>query len=165
MDRSAHMTSTVKGFTIVELMIVVTIVGILAVFALPSMSDFVRDQRVKTATSDVYASFIYARSEAIKRSADVQIVPNDADWAAGWTIKDTVGTNLKVQDAISGVTISGEGGIITFRRDGRLGAAIPVFVLSSPGNSSITARCLRIDPSGRPNIKVDSNGDPTDGCQ
>lgn len=159
------MGTTSKGFTIVELLITVTVLGVLAAVALPSFTSFVRDQRVKTAISDVYATFIYARSEAIKRSADVQVVPNGADWAAGWAVKDAGGTNLKVQDAISGVTISGEGGTITYRRDGRLSAAIPNFVLSSPDSSSITARCLRIDPSGRPNIKVDSNGNPADGCQ
>lgn len=160
------MGTTSKGFTIVELLITVTVLGVLAAVALPSFTNFVRDQRVKTAISDVYATFIYARSEAIKRSADVQVEPTSTtDWAAGWTVKDAGGTTLKVQDAISGVTISGEGGTITYRRDGRLSAAIPNFVLSSPDSSSITARCLRIDPSGRPNIKVDSNGNPADGCQ
>ena len=154
------------GFTIVELLITVTVLGVLAALALPEFNNFVRDQRVKTAISDVYASFIYARSEAIKRSADVQVVPNDTDnWAAGWAVKDAGGTNLKVQDVISGVTIAGEDGTVMYRRDGRLSAAIATFVLSSPDASSITARCLRIDPSGRPNIKVDTNGNPADGCQ
>jgi type IV fimbrial biogenesis protein FimT len=160
-----YMRKNAQGFTIVELLITVTVLGILAAVALPSLGNFVRDQRVKTAISDVYASFIYARSEAIKRSADVQVVPNGTDWAAGWTVKDSGGASLKVQGAISGVAISGEAGTITYRRDGRLSAAIATFVLSSPDSSSVTARCLRIDPSGRPNIKVDSNGDPTDGCQ
>jgi type IV fimbrial biogenesis protein FimT len=159
------MGNSAKGFRIVELLITVTVLGILAAFALPSFNSFVRDQRVKTAISDVYATFIYARSEAIKRSADVQVVPNATDWAAGWIVKDAGGTSLKVQNAITGVTISGEGGTVTYRRDGRLSAAIAPFVLSSSDSSSITARCLRIDPSGRPNIKVDSNGDPADGCQ
>lgn len=160
-----HMHTQSQGFTILELLITVTVLGILVAVALPSFGNFVRDQRVKTAISDVYATFIYARSEAIKRSADVQVIPNGADWAAGWTVKDSGGTSLKVQDAISGVAISGEAGTITYRRDGRLSAAIATFVLSSPDASSVTARCLRIDPSGRPNIRVDTNGDPADGCQ
>jgi type IV fimbrial biogenesis protein FimT len=154
-----------KGFTLVELMITLTVLGILVTFALPSLGDLVRDQRVKAATSDVYASFIYARSEAIKRNANVEVVPNGADWAAGWLVKDAGGNSLKAQDAIAGVSISGEGGTITYRQDGRLSAAIATFVLSSPDSSSVAARCLRIDPSGRPNIKVDANGVPADGCQ
>jgi type IV fimbrial biogenesis protein FimT len=155
-----------KGFTITELMIAVTIAGILVTFALPSMTDLVRDQRVKAAASDVYASVIYARSEAVKRNADVLLVPTDTtDWAEGWKVQDSGGTDLKVQNAIPGVTVTGEGGSITYRRNGRLSAAVTDFVLKSPDSNSVTARCLRSDPSGRPNVKVDSNGDPTDGCQ
>jgi len=155
-----------RGFTLTELMIAVTILGILSAFSLPSLKRFVSDQRVKTATSDFYASMVYARSEAIKRAADVNIVPtNTADWTAGWIVKDSGGTSLRVQDAISGVAVTGATATITFRRDGRLTAAIPIFVLKSPSDNTITARCLRIDPSGRPSIKVDTNGNPADGCQ
>lgn len=165
-EARGHMGQAARGFTIVELLITVTVLGILAAVALPSFGNFVRDQRVKTAISDVYATFIYARSEAIKRAADVQVVPNSTtNWAQGWTVKDSGGTSLKVQGGISDVAITGEAGTITYRRDGRLTAAVATFVLSSPGYSSITARCLRIDPSGRPSVKVDSNGDPADGCQ
>lgn len=153
-----------RGFTLTELMIAVTVLGILSAFALPSMTDFVRDQRIKTATSDVFASLIYARSEAIKRGADVNVVPNAVDWAAGWQVRDAGGTDLRVQNAIAGVSIAGVAGNVVFRRDGRLSAAVPVFVLTSPASSAITARCVRLDPSGRPNIRVDTNGDSGDGC-
>jgi len=154
-----------RGFTLTELMIAITVLAILSAFALPSMTEFVRGQRVKTATSDVYASLILARSEAIKRAANVNIVPNGTDWALGWRITNSGGTNLKVQNAIEGVVISGLAGTLTFRRDGRLTGAVPDFVLSSPDSAAVTARCVRLDPSGKPNIKVDTNSVPADGCQ
>ena len=90
--------SRAAGFTIIELMLVLTVLGVLAAMALPSLSDLVKGQRVKTASSDVYASLIYARSEAIKRAADVAVVPNTptGDWAAGWkvTYTDASGTTV-----------------------------------------------------------------------
>ena len=153
-----------RGFTLVELMIALAVLGILIAVGLPSMTDFVREQRVKTAVSDVYASLIYARSEAIKRAADVDIVPIDnTAWEDGWSVK-LGATSLRVQDAIGGVTVTGPGATLTFRRDGRLTTGISNFVLTSPDNASITARCVRLDPSGRANVRVDSNGDSTDGC-
>ena len=155
-----------RGFTLIELMITLTILGILVTAALPSFGRFIRDQRVKTATTDFYASIVYARSESIKRGANVAVTPNDAtNWALGWKVVDAAANDLKVQNVIPGVDASGPAGI-TYRRDGRLdGTAVPIFVLSANGDSTITARCIRIDPSGRPNIQVDTNDNVADGCQ
>jgi len=158
--------SKAAGFTLVEMMIAITVLGILSAVALPSLTDLVRGQRVKTASSDVYASLIYARSEAIKRAANVTIVPNTTDWAAGWKVKDDLGNDLKVQDAIAGVTVSPAAATITFRRDGRIaGVATVALILNSPVNPAITARYVSISLSERPNIKADSNGNSADGCQ
>lgn len=154
-----------RGFTLIELMISITVLAILVSVAAPSLSSLVRDQRVKTATFDVYAGLAYARSEAIKRNATVDITPNGADWGGGWRIQSG-GTALKNQDAFSKISIGGPAGTVTYQRDGRIsGIAAPMFVVKSAEDNTITARCVRVDLSGRPNIKVDTNKDPSDGCQ
>ena len=104
--RSARRASGARGFTLVEVMFTLVILGILTAFALPEMSKFVKDQRVKAATQDVFATLLYARSEAIKRAADINVNPTATDWAGGWSVKAS-GTNLKVQESIGGVTITG----------------------------------------------------------
>ena len=162
--RSARRAPRVRGFTITEIMFTLVILGILTAFALPSMNEFVRDQRVKAATQDVFATLLFARSEAIKRAADVNVNPATSNWAGGWSVAAS-GTNLKVQESIGGVSISGPAsGVLVFRRDGRLSATVPAFVVSSAVSSQVTARCVRIDPSGRAAILTDSNGNPSDGC-
>jgi type IV fimbrial biogenesis protein FimT len=161
---SGSRAASARGFTLTEVMVAITVLGVLSAFALPSMSNFVRDQRVKSATQDVFATLLFARSEAIKRASDINVNPVATDWASGWTVASG-GTNLKVQSSIGGVTISGAAsGALVFRRDGRLSGTVPIFVVSSPANSQVTARCVRIDPSGRASILTDTNGNPSDGC-
>ena len=92
--------------------------------------------------------------------------PNSAgNWALGWRVVDTGGNNLKIQEVISGVAMSGPASL-TYRRDGRLSdTSTSMFVLSAQDDGTVTARCIRVDPSGRPSIKVDTNNNAADGCQ
>src|SRR5689334_461152 len=141
--------SASRGFTILEALVVVAIIGILAASAMPSVGRMIKDQRVRNATQDFYASLAFARSESIKRGADVIITPaSTANWGAGWNVVDTGGVTLKTQNAITGVAATGPGGL-TYRRDGRLtDTTAQMFVLTSSVDATITARCIRIDPSG-----------------
>ena len=158
-----------QGFTIVELLITVAILAILIGLAAPSMGNLVRDQRIKTATGDVYATLAFARSEALKRNTNVAVIPTSGDWAGGWHIEKTDdGTVLKNQDALEGISVTqADGsniGTVTYRGDGRLTAAVPDIVLKWPGSTTVTVRCVRLNLSGLPNVKVDTNS-AVDGCQ
>lgn len=65
-DRSLN-----QGFTIVELMITLVIVGILATIALPSFSDFIRRGQVRSVTESVSSAMQLTRNEAVKRNEQV----------------------------------------------------------------------------------------------
>jgi type IV fimbrial biogenesis protein FimT len=160
------------GFTLIELMVTITILGILTAFALPSLQNLVLDQQIKSATFDVFSSLVYARSEALKRNSNIDIVATSGNWANGWAVQ-TQGTVtvLKRQDALGGITLTVTDpanvavSTITYGRTGRLNnATAPVFVLKVASNISVNPRCVLLDLSGRPNIKVAPNYNPTNQC-
>jgi len=63
--------SAAKGFTLVEIMIVVVIISVIALFAAPSMVDFGPNMRVKAAARDLHNNLQKMKVEAIKRNRDV----------------------------------------------------------------------------------------------
>ncbi len=143
------------GLTLPELLITITIVGVLAAFAFPAMSGFIAGQRVKTASYDLFATFMFARSEAIKRSADVVVTATSGNWANGWSVT-TGSTTLATQEAYSALTMTGTSTSLTYRYNGRPSAsAAQNFQISSFRGTSVDGtRCLSISLAGMPTTKL-----------
>src|SRR5688572_14634071 len=68
------------GFTVPELLTSLAVVAIVAGLSVPAFTRLMLDTRVKTAAFDVYSTMVYARSEAIKRNANVEIIPTGGNW-------------------------------------------------------------------------------------
>jgi type IV fimbrial biogenesis protein FimT len=163
------------GFTLMEVIVVVAILGILATVGVPSMRDLIASTKVRGAVSDVYSSLILARSEAIKRNGSVDVIPSVAtNWGAGWTVRVTGATeNLTAREAITNdVTLGGPASSIRYRGDGRLvdpatgslfTAEVP-FTFRATNFSHVPLRCINVDPSGRPSVRTDKDRDATNGC-
>jgi len=86
------------GFTAIELLVTVGIVGVLAALAAPNFSVLIERWRVRQAAEQLQSTLHYARSEAIKRGGRVAIqkIPNNTngctsatgnrDWDCGWIV-------------------------------------------------------------------------------
>ena len=154
-----------RGFTLIELMFVIVVLAILVTIAAPSMRDMLIATQVRGAASDLYESVILARSEAIKRSASVDVVPTGGDWTTGWKVM--VGaTVVETREAAPNVTITpNTTGNVTYKLDGRVSSAVRSLTVSTTASTSpIAARCVVLDAGGRASIKTDTDNNAANGC-
>lgn len=79
------------GVTLVELLVTITVVGILAAVAAPSFQSMLERRRLIAATEGVYAHLQFSRSEAVKFGRDAPLnvsVKTGTPWCIG--ISNTV---------------------------------------------------------------------------
>ena len=143
-----------RGFTAVELMVTIAIVGVLSAIAAPALMSMIQTQRVKSATFDLYAALTFARSEAIKRNAVVTITPRTGGFANGYDLFDANNVVLRSHLGSPAVSITATNAALAFDGYGRLTSASYQLQLTSSQSSSIPKRCLLISPTGRPSIRV-----------
>ena len=159
------------GFTLVELMVVISIVGVLAALAVPSLRELALSQYVRSGASDLQTALFFARSEAIKRAACVSVVPASSAWQNGWTVAvesapgacDGAGGVLRRQNALSDQLSAISGSAITYRLDGRV-TATPAQIVFKTANTKVIARCVSVDLSGRASVIYDTDGVASNGC-
>lgn len=74
-----------RGFTLIELMIVLALLALMLGLAAPSFQRTIARQKVTATTSDLMASVMQARSEAITNNQQTIVQPLvDSDWSRGW---------------------------------------------------------------------------------
>ena len=129
------------GFTVIELMIVLSIIAVLIVVAAPSMRTMIISNQLRSVSGDLQSDMSIARSEASKLSQRVVIcASSDQDtctsgsaWSAGWIV--FVDANNNGQRATSGTAEP----LIRIRE------AIPASIgITAPGVSALSFRAIGI---------------------
>jgi type II secretion system protein H len=135
------------GFTLIELMVVIAVLGIVGMLAAPSFSDAFARNHLRGTAGEAYADLQYARAEAVQRNAAVAV----AFSATGYQVT-LAGQTLKTVTFDGGVALSGgASATVTFEpvRATATTAGGPV-VFSHPR----TGNTLRLSVSalGRPEV-------------
>lgn len=84
-----------RGFTLLELLILVAVMAILLSVAVPSFFSAIQNSRMTAQANDLVTAFQLARSEALKRNVPISICASDtsaatptcgSDWSEGWLV-------------------------------------------------------------------------------
>lgn len=172
------------GFTLIELMVVVALVGILTAIATPSFVSLIQSNRVSAEVNAFVGDLEFARSEAIKQGVPVSLCASSTgnsclgtnSWQSGWIVfsdldgSGTVTTGdvvLRKRPGWSGGdTFSAAPSItaVTFSRDGFANlpvaspaASILLALRTAPVNAAAT-RCVSINRVGHQTVLQGGKG-------
>ena len=82
-----------RGFTLVEILVVIAIIAILTSVAAPSFNNVIKSNRMTSAVNSFLADMRFARSEAMRRGGNVVLCRSDSPEASPPTCATTTGTN------------------------------------------------------------------------
>ena len=175
--KTAHPSSSshalAGGFTLLELMTALAVLGILIGIGVPSFNRMVRNSQVAAESGNLVSAFNLARSEALKRGLRVSLCgaapsmdacAEDGSWNGGWILFEDDFGDMGVLDEsdvvlqtwgapANGVTITTDTPSVSFTREARAEFA-ESFAVAKPGCSGTEQRQIDITISGRVGIKA-----------
>lgn len=144
-----------KGFTLIELMIVLAVGAILMSIAVPNFTTTIKNNRLTTQANELITTLNYARSEAIRRGASVSVDSSDAsaNWHNGWVVKDSDNNILRNHQAFEGSsTLTGGTSSLSYRGTGFISGGAAITFTLCDDRTGETGRTITISLTGRPQV-------------
>jgi type IV fimbrial biogenesis protein FimT len=129
------------GFTLIELMVTLALVAILAALAGPSIDLLARRVRLDSDTERFQSTLSYARSEAVKRSTTVSVVPSAGGFSGGWRVFTDDGT------LNPDCTLTAAQGEALLRVQDPLSTSTNIMVAASPASEATAIACAVAQPT------------------
>ncbi|MCG8908887.1 MULTISPECIES: GspH/FimT family pseudopilin [Pseudomonas] len=124
------------GFTLVELMIVVSVVAIFASIAVPSFSTVITNSRLQSASNELASLIQFARSAAVQNNQSMNLCSSNGIWSVRKSCTDTSAAVLRSFTPPTGVTISASVSSLTFRSNGTASGAANLIACSNDAAAS-----------------------------
>ncbi|PZO16203.1 MAG: type IV fimbrial biogenesis protein FimT [Burkholderiales bacterium] len=159
-----------QGVTLIELMVGITITGVLLAIGVPSFQSTIASSRVTTTNNDFVSAMALARSEAIRRGTRITVCKSangtacvtTGDWAQGWIVfVDTTRATTdaavdtgeviisRAQAGSAGVAIAGEAAVANFISFSADGAARNMAGASQQGRIRVCSTSTALDNARR----------------
>ncbi|MGA8136694.1 MAG: GspH/FimT family pseudopilin [Pseudomonas gingeri] len=140
------------GVTLLETMVAIAIMGIVMAWGLPSLSDVISNNTIKSTTDVIFSALQEARSEALKRNTSVSAtLTATAVTLAGSNYAKTI----SLAGAGTGTTISqNPAGAITFTSTGQIAASASYVISITNASCPASNACLKVEAYGGGFIKV-----------
>ncbi|WP_206485863.1 GspH/FimT family pseudopilin [Thalassotalea sp. G2M2-11] len=169
-----------QGFTLLELIVGISILGILIAVGVPSLSDFIVKTRVDNQISEINRLLLTARNTAINTGKFTTVCPLSGETCSNdWTGEISVFTNdtlanskkydsatgemLRVKDAVTNNdAVSFTSSFVIFAPNGKLASANAGTISYCPSENTDWSRGIDISLTGRSYTSEDSDSDGKD---
>jgi type IV fimbrial biogenesis protein FimT len=163
-----------RGFTLIEMMVVLSILAIFATIAIPSVRGMAANQALSDSSGELLASLQNARNAAVSNGRSVILEPTGTSWSGGWrayidnnvdstfngtdtlilsknAMSESLSTSGSFTAGACGSTIAStsSAGSFTFSANGFLRAGATNGVIYLTSSDSPRSRCIVVSLSGR----------------
>lgn len=149
-----HIEKT-SGFSLVELMVVISLVAVFSAVAMPSFNFFIRSNKVQSTGTELYNLFEYARAEAITRAESVEISQTGSSWTLKTASSSGINNTIKeLQISDPNITITASSKNIKYLTNGTTSSILNIIICSN--NDATRGQKLTIERTGK--IKLSKQG-------